>query len=74
MPSLPNMIAIMLRGMLVRVLAGQTVFLPSRAGAANEVKILAGSRHPVQSLRIADLLHDVLQDEEARYAADTASI
>jgi hypothetical protein len=60
--------------MSVRVPAEQTPLLPSRAGAADEVKTLARSRDAVQSLRVADLLYNVLQDEEARYAADTASI
>jgi hypothetical protein len=54
--------------------AEQGEALPSRAGAADQVKALAWSRDAVQTHRIADLLHNVFQDEEARYAADTASI
>jgi hypothetical protein len=73
------MIAMILQGMSVRAPAEQLAAeqgeaLPSRAGAADQVEALAWSRDAVQSLSIADLLHNVFQDEEARYAADTASI
>lgn len=73
-PNRPSIIAMILEDMSVSTQAEQRAILPSGASAADKVKALARSRDTVQPPCIADLLHDVLQDEEARYATDTASI
>jgi hypothetical protein len=67
MPNLPTIIAMILYSPSV-VNPDRVVWLfslPAGARAPNQVEEVAGSRDAVESQGIAELLHDILEDEEA---------
>jgi hypothetical protein len=50
------------------------ISVPSSARATNQVEMFAWSRYALEAFSLTDLFHDILQDQEAGYAADTSSI
>ena len=75
MPNLPSMIAMMLDSWSLRhARTGGQLALPSSACATDQVEDLARSGGMVEAHGIAELLHNFLQDKEARYATDAASV